>query len=191
MKRKSLLPLVLLVLSMGFASNLQAQKKCKYKERKINPVTGEVIKMSEIKLISINNPPPKVLSDNLPFTLGILKFHNIGGVLQIELYIYFHGILHEYVIPAGTELGMRLNSGEMLKLYSTRDEVKKVRAQSTDVSSVYSIFFDCSREQMQQISSIGGITALAIEFEGKNEAFSVKRRNVIKTAEMARCIMED
>lgn len=175
-----------------FMNEAKAQKKCKYESDITDPISGDRHRVASTRLlentskgITVHSGPPK------PYNNALLKYHNINNDLKVELFIKFIGDFHKYIIPAGTELNIKLVNDKIITLQTSTEVIPKHTRNGYDLATTFSLMFDCTLEQMKEIIDAGGIKALGTKFNNESITKIVKKRNIPKTAERASCIISE
>ena len=187
--KKITLVFMITSLLLGFCNESFAQKKCKYESDITDPISGERHRIATTRLleptstkISVSAGPPK------PYNNALLKFHNIGGKYNLELHIKFIGNLHKYTIPAGTELRVKLQNDKIITLFSNAEIIPKHGTEGYQMATTFSILFESTEAQMNEIIDGGGIKAIGTSFNSESISKIVKEKDIPKTVQRAKCI---
>lgn len=161
-----------LLLLLGIIiSSLSYAQKCKFQFDKENPVTGERVVRSGV-------------------SLGLwakFQFYRSGDDLRIEYYASLSGE-HNFFVPAGAIMKLRLGNDEILEVKSVNKAMPTSSIVSNQVVTSYGFSYEITIEQMKSIAN-AGIKAISVFFNKDiNLTHEFKKGKNKKIVKYATCI---
>ena len=165
---------LLLILVITFAVSIEASgQKCKYDFDKKDPMTGDRVRRCEI---SIKN-------------YFIVNYYRKADTLRVELNVRFLGE-RNFIVPKGNTIDFKLNDGPILKLASAQDAAPVSYVAANQIMTSFAMTYYCTKEELQKIAE-KGFSAVSSKIGDETITYEVKEKDIIRSAEKAKCMLVD
>jgi hypothetical protein len=161
---------ILFILFLSF-NNADAQK-CKYQTKLVDPMTEEQVRRTQFKLKGF----------------FIVSFYRKGDLYRVELNVRYIGE-RNFVVPEGAELNLKLPSKSILTFKAAQQATPVSYLNGSNVMTNYAISYLCTKEQLAELSK-AGFTVAQAKIGDETLTYEVKSKDVEKTAQKAKCVLE-
>lgn len=173
--KKSLLVRAILFsfITILFASEVNAQKKCKYSFDKTDPMSNERVRRNYVKGKSYFQ----------------FAFYRKANDFRFETLIKFNGT-QEFVVQKGQVMNVKLGNGEIIEVVNSDDASPNSYVFNNAVMTNYSMSYVVTKEQMEMMAN-HGFTVVSTKLGNKTYTLEFKEKNLEKNKEKVSCMMVD
>ncbi|MEK0336722.1 MAG: hypothetical protein QQN41_04725 [Nitrosopumilus sp.] len=163
---------IALIAIIGLTFNIDVNgQKCKYQLDKKDPMTGERVRRTEVKIKNY----------------FVISFYRKSDTYRVELNVRFVGE-RNFAVPKGEKLNLKLKDGSILTMECAQNATPVSYVTSSQVMTLYAMSYICSKEDLQKIANTGFSVASA-KVGNETLTYEVKEKEIPKTAQKAKCIL--